>query len=212
MSDSNIESTVTIASQKDITPEVWPASRHSNESGSTRSDLITTLSIDSLRDALQTVGYRVESVVNERMTYLRSATGGMPFDIRPGNGVGTAPDQFVDVAFVALFAVRGTFSLEIVNEWNRSRRFGRLFVDRATQGQEVLVFALDVSVAGGVTPIHFRSQIEVWDSLVQQFVSWLRVEVSKIAPGFGGADASSAKVGEGPAKDSAAANTPPMSI
>jgi hypothetical protein len=63
-------------------------------------------------------------------------------------------------------------------------------LDQPVPGQEFLVFCLDVSVAGGVTPRQLRSQIELWDGLVQQLIPWLREELSKIAPAIDTAAAS----------------------
>lgn len=144
--------------------------------------LVTDLNIEALRDLVQGIGYRVETVKDGKATFLRSATNGLPFDIRPGNSFAGGAGRFADVAFVALFAVRGTLPLDLVNSWNRSRRFGRLFLDQPVPGQEFLVFCMDVSVAGGVAPRQLRNQIELWDGLVQQLIPWLREELGKITP------------------------------
>lgn len=161
------------------TPRV---SEYANGAGSGASNVISTLALEELRDHLQSTGYRVEVVRNGPITFLRSATSGIPFDIRPGSAAVSAPDRFMDATFVALFAVKGTLPLELLNNWNRSHRFGRLFLDRPVAGQEFLVFSLDASIAGGVAPIHLRSQVEIWDGLVQQLIPWLRDELSKVAP------------------------------
>jgi hypothetical protein len=152
--------------------------------------LITDLDLEALREFLQNSGYRAEAIKDGNVTFLRSATNGLPFDIRPGNSFAGPQNRFADIAFVALFAVRGTLPLDLVNGWNKSRRFGRLFLDQPVPGQEFLVFCLDVSVAGGVTPRQLRSQIELWDGLVQQLIPWLREELSKIAPAIDTAAAS----------------------
>jgi len=142
-------------------------------------ELISSMSIESLREFLQGVGYRVETVGENGSRFLRSATSGLAFDIRPGSGVG---GRFGDIAFVALLAVRGTLPLDLLNRWNRTRRFGRLFLDQPVPGQEFLVFCMDVPLAGGVTAGQLRGQVEIWDSLIQQLVPWLREEVAKLAP------------------------------
>ncbi|WP_127078956.1 YbjN domain-containing protein [Rhodomicrobium lacus] len=159
-------------------------------SGLAPADALFSLTIETLREILQSIGYRVETLTDGQITFLRSATNGLPFDIRPGNSFAGAPDRFADVAFLVLFAVQGTLPLDLVNDWNRSRRFGRLFLDTPAPGQTFLVFCQDLSVAGGITPVHLRSQIEIWDGLVQQFVPWLRAEVAKIAPSVDGVSAS----------------------
>jgi hypothetical protein len=140
------------------------------------------ITLDSLRGSLQQAGYRVETVSDGNVPFLRSASSGLAFDVRLGNGYPGPAGQFADAVFVALFAVRGTFPLELLNKWNRTHRFGRLFLDKVGPDQEFLVLSFDVSVAGGVTPLHLRGQIEIWDSLVQQLIPWLREELSKIAP------------------------------
>lgn len=179
---------VNIASQTDAATKLVtaPSTRDSKVNGTQPAaqvpDIITTMTIDTLRDFAQSAGYRVETVSDGNVTFLRSATNGLPFDIRPGNVLARGAGGFVDVAFVALFAVRGTLPLDLVNRWNRSHRFGRLFLDTAAPGQEFLVFSLDVSFAGGVTSTQLRGQIDIWDGLIQQLIPWLREEVSKVSP------------------------------
>jgi hypothetical protein len=167
-----------------------PASAHSPDKkpngaapgAQAAAEMVSSLTVDSLRDVFQSAGYRVETVRDGNVTFLRSATNGLGFDIRPGNRFPATPDRFADIAIVGLFAIRGTLPLDLLNRWNRTHRFGRLFLDTAAPGQEFLVFCVDVSVAGGVTPAQLRRQIEIWDGLVQQLVPWLREEIGKIAP------------------------------
>ncbi len=144
-------------------------------------DLVTGLTLDALGDHLQACGLRVETVRDGEVRFLRSATNGLTFDIRPGN-VFAASHQFVDVTFVALFAVSGTLPLDLLNRWNQTHRFGRLFLDDFVPGNTFLVFCMDVSVAGGVMSNHIHNQIVLWDGLIQQLIPWLREEVSKIVP------------------------------
>ena len=137
---------------------------------------ITQLTLDSLRNVLQQVGYRVEEATDPvaNQPYLRSATGGLAFDIRPGNRL--ADEAFVDVAFTAVLQVEGELPLDLVNRWNATRRFARLQLS-----QTFLVFCLDVSVAGGVMPNQLRAQIEIWDRLVQELIAYLRVELRQLS-------------------------------
>jgi len=139
---------------------------------------IATLSLDSLRDVLQQAGYRVETVTDPvvNIVYLRSATSGLAFDIRPGNRSTDGSDGFIDAALTAVLQVQGDLPLEIVNRWNATRRFARLQLSHP-----FLVLSLDVSVAGGVAPNHLRAQVEIWDHLVQQLVAYLREELPKLA-------------------------------
>jgi hypothetical protein len=157
--------------------------------------VITKLSLDSLRETLQQAGYRVEAVTDPvaNIPYLRSATGGLAFDIRPGNRLAGADGDFLDATFTAVLQVQGELPLDLVNRWNATRRFARLQLS-----QPFLVFCLDVSVAGGVTSNHLRAQIEIWDRLVQELIAYLRDELPKLAPANGA----------NPAAASAAATAP----
>jgi hypothetical protein len=139
---------------------------------------LVKLTLDDLRNALQQIGYRVEQVTDPiaNLPYLRSATGGLAFDVRPGNRLADADGSFVDVAFTAVLQVQGELPLELVNRWNATRRFARLQLS-----QQFLVFCLDVSVAGGVTSNHLRAQIEIWDRLVQELISYLREELRQLS-------------------------------
>ncbi|WP_213773289.1 YbjN domain-containing protein [Bradyrhizobium sp. dw_78] len=139
---------------------------------------ITHLTLGSLRDVLQQAGYRVETVTDPvaNSVYLRSATAGLSFDIRPGNRLAGAAENFVDIAFVGVLQVQGELPLELVNRWNATRRFARLQLS-----QPFLVLSLDISVAGGVLPAYLRGQIEIWDHLIQQLIAYLREETPKLA-------------------------------
>ena len=127
-------------------------------------DIITSVTLEQLRDMLQQAGYRVETFTDPAgATHLRSATAGLPFELRLGNKL---PDGgHVDVALVAGLQIQGELPLDLVNQWNATRRFGRLHVER-----NFLVLVMDVLVAGGITPNHLRAHIEIWDRLVQELV------------------------------------------
>ena len=139
--------------------------------------LIAKFTLDGLREILQQAGYRVETVTDPvaNVPYLRSATAGLAFDIRPGSRLAGGAAEFADLAFVAVLQVQGDLSLELVNRWNATRRFARLQLS-----QPFLVFCLDATVAGGVSPNHLRAQIEIWDRLVQDLIAYLREELRKL--------------------------------
>src|SRR5258708_31904416 len=84
------------------------------------SDVIHTITLDSLREILQQAGYRVETVTDPvaNNAYLRSATAGLAFDIRPGNPLARAGQGFADIAIVPLLQVQGEFPLHLVNRRN----------------------------------------------------------------------------------------------
>ncbi|HWV51677.1 YbjN domain-containing protein [Pseudorhodoplanes sp.] len=146
------------------------------------------MTLETLRAMIQGSGYRAEVVTDGNISFLRSASNGLDFDLRPGNvlvkepgAVGEKPDRLADFVFVVLFTVQGAFPVDLLNRWNQTHRFGRLFLDKTNPERQFLVMTLDVSVAGGVTSASLRHQLAIWDSLVQQLVPWLREELGKIA-------------------------------
>ncbi len=162
--------------------------------------VIVTLTLDSLREIVQKAGYRVEEVTDPvaNTVYLRSATNGLAFDIRPGSRLTSTDQGFLDVALVALLQVQGDLPLDLINRWNATRRFARLQLS-----QPLLVLSLDISVAGGVAPNHIRAQIEIWDHLVQQLIAYLREELSRIAASSGGKPEAAALNGQRPVSSEA---------
>ncbi|WP_084799821.1 YbjN domain-containing protein [Bradyrhizobium sp. Ai1a-2] len=139
------------------------------------------VTLEELRTALQTAGYRAELVTDGNISLLRSASNGLGFDVRPGNSFPGKPDHFADVAFVAVLTVQGSMPLDLVNKWNRMHRFCRLFVDKPQGTDEFLVLTLDLSIAGAVSPNYVRTQLQIWDSLIQQLIPWLREELGRLA-------------------------------
>src|ERR1700730_13854434 len=92
------------------------------------SGTITRLTLEELRESFQNAGYRIETLTDPvaGTTYLRSATAGLGFDIRPGNRLVGEEQGFVDVTLVTTLQVQGELPLDLVNRWNATRRFGRL--------------------------------------------------------------------------------------
>jgi hypothetical protein len=140
--------------------------------------IINDLTHATLRDSFQQAGYRVETLTDPiaNIQYLRSATAGVAFDVRPGNPLPGDGKSFVDVALIAVLQVAGDMPLDVVNRWNVGRRFGRLQLS-----PPFLMFCLDISVVNGVTPAHLRAQIELWDRLVQDLVPFLRTSLADVA-------------------------------
>src|ERR1700744_74120 len=136
--------------------------------------ILTKLTIAGLRDTLQQIGYRAESLTDPiaNVTYLRSSTGGIGFDLRPGNQANDQSGAFSDIALLAILQVQGDLPLEIVNRWNVSRRFARLQFSKP-----YLVLSMDVLLAGGTTAANLRANVEIWDRLLQDLIAYLREEL-----------------------------------
>jgi Putative bacterial sensory transduction regulator len=134
-----------------------------------------------LRDAMQQVGYRVELVADRPdAPYLRSATGGIPFEVRFINRMPGGGEGYVDVSFIAALRIQSETPLALVNDWNNTRRFGRL-----RWAQNVAVLDMDVSTLGGLTQANLQAQIAIWDQLLQDVVPFLRDTFARIAASNG---------------------------
>ena len=140
----------------------------------TSENTLQILTLDDIRDVLQQAGYRVERFTDPSgVTLLRSATAGLPFDLRLGAPL-TGGNGYGDITLIAGLQIEGELPLAIVNQWNSMRRFGRLHV-----AQNFLVLTLDVLIFGGVTRAHLRGQIEIWDRLLQELVPYLRAALNR---------------------------------
>ncbi|MFS1286473.1 YbjN domain-containing protein [Pseudomonas piscis] len=133
----------------------------------TQATLITSVTTDSLTDLLQGAGYRVNHTEQNGIVQLLSASQGIGYAVRFGNPAAEA-GHYVDFTYSCALRVQGELPAGLAELWNASRRFARL----SLQG-EFLVMEMDVVVAG-VSDTHLRSQLELWDRLLQEFIVYLR--------------------------------------
>ena len=131
------------------------------------SELITSVSVQSLTELLQEAGYRVNQSEQNGIVQLLSASQGIGFAVRFGNPA-AEQGSYVDFTYSCALRVQGELPEGLAQVWNASRRFARLSV----QG-EFLLMEMDVVVAG-VGATHLRSQLELWDRLLQEFIVYLR--------------------------------------
>lgn len=129
--------------------------------------LITSVTVPSLTELLQEAGYRVNQSEQNAIVQLLSASQGIGFAVRFGNPA-AEPGSYVDFTYSCALRVQGDLPDGLAQLWNASRRFARL----GLQG-EFLVMEMDVVVAG-VGESHLRSQLELWDRLLQEFIVYLR--------------------------------------
>ncbi len=131
------------------------------------SQLMSSVTTQGLTELLQEAGYRVNQSEQNGIVQLLSASQGIGFAVRFGN---PAPEQgaYVDFTYSCALRVQGELPEGLTQAWNTSRRFARLSV----QG-EFLLMEMDVVVAG-VGALYLRSQLELWDRLLQEFIVYLR--------------------------------------
>ncbi|OLF54056.1 YbjN domain-containing protein [Pseudomonas chlororaphis] len=129
--------------------------------------LIASVTPHSLTELLQGAGYRVNQTDQNGVVQLLSASQGIGYAVRFGNAA-AQQGSYVDFTFSCALRVQGELPAGLAELWNASRRFARL----SLQG-EFLVMEMDVVVAGVGTQ-HLRSQLELWDRLLQEFIVYLR--------------------------------------
>jgi len=131
------------------------------------SELITSVTPKGLTELLQAAGYRVNQTDQNGIVQLLSASQGIGFAVRFGNPA-AEQGSYVDFTYSCALRVQGQLPEGLAQVWNASRRFARL----SLQG-EFLLMEMDVVVAG-VGVDHLRSQLELWDRLLQEFIVYLR--------------------------------------
>nr|WP_260858428.1 YbjN domain-containing protein [Paraburkholderia sp. BCC1885] len=131
--------------------------------------MVESVSVDDVAELFKAAGYRITPAEQNGRVQLMSASQGIGFAVRFGNPVANAEDRFIDYTLSCVMQVQGELPPEVVASWGRTKRFARL----SAQGQ-FLVLEMDVVVAGGVSPRHLSSLIELWDRLIQEFLLHLR--------------------------------------
>jgi hypothetical protein len=70
------------------------------------------------------------------------------------------------VQFHSGYSLNNKPSLEHINEWNTSQRFGRAFLDK--EGDPILEMDVDLD-DGGLSVLLFQDNLEFWDSVLGKF-------------------------------------------
>ena len=70
------------------------------------------------------------------------------------------------VQFHSGYHLPAQLPLETVNEWNRSQRFGRAYLDK--ENDPILEMDVDLD-DGGVAPLLFIDNVEFWESILPKF-------------------------------------------
>jgi hypothetical protein len=119
----------------------------------------------SLVRALQNGGYQaklgVDKVGDPMITSGYSGTTFQIFFYNCTNHVGCATVQFHSG-----YDFTTPLPLETINEWNRSERFGRAYLDK--ENDPILEMDLDLD-DGGLSPLLFIDNVEFWTSVLGKF-------------------------------------------
>ena len=118
---------------------------------------------------LRRTGYRATVAEHSGLPQVQSAAQGLGFFVAFGNAAPAAAGSYIDLAFQCLIGIQGDVPPGLIEGWNRSMRFARLFRQDA-----FLVLTMDVVLAGGVSDDYLCAQCELWDRVIRDLILHLR--------------------------------------
>lgn len=130
---------------------------------------IISISIEQAAEALRATGFRASITAQDGRAMIQSAVQGLGFVVTPGNRAPDDASRYIDWAFTCLIRFDGPLGHEQIVRWNQTKRFARLYIAGQT-----LVLAMDVFTGAGDGEQSLRGYCELWDRVVQEFISFLR--------------------------------------
>jgi hypothetical protein len=119
----------------------------------------------SLVRAMQANGYTAQLTVDSTGDpMIRSAAGGTNFQVLFYNC--TDHRECATVQFHVGYDLKTAPSLESINEWNRTQRFGSAHLDK--ENDPILEMDVDLD-DGGLSPLLFIDNLEFWTSALGRF-------------------------------------------
>jgi len=119
----------------------------------------------SVVTALQGAGYAA-SLETDKIgdPMITSGVSGTKFQIFFYNC--TEHKECATVQFHSGYDLETSPSLEAINEWNRTQRFGRAYLDKVND--PILEMDIDLD-DGGISPLLFIDNVEFWTSVLDKF-------------------------------------------
>jgi hypothetical protein len=119
----------------------------------------------SIVRAMQANGYSAQLTVDQTGDpMIRSAAGGTNFQVLFYNC--TNHRECATVQFHVGYDLKTSPSLESINEWNRTQRFGSAHLDK--ENDPILEMDVDLD-DGGLSPLLFIDNVEFWTSALGRF-------------------------------------------
>jgi hypothetical protein len=118
----------------------------------------------AIAKVLRDKGYQAEIQTSGETPVIRSAAGGAKFAVLFMNC--TKGAACTTIQFYAGFTSEGSVPMAKMNEWNKTKRFARGYLD--SDNDPVVEMDLDLD-AGGMSQALFTDNFEVWTSLLASF-------------------------------------------
>lgn len=132
-------------------------------------NLLRGVSVADLETALERLGLpATQDLTPAGAPVLRSAIGGLTFNVRPGARIDPEAGRFGDYNFNLMFQVQPQFDAGLLNQWNRHKRFARLSLR-----DDFLVLEMDC-LAVGISGDQVLASLELWGRLVVEALNFLR--------------------------------------
>lgn len=130
--------------------------------------LLNSVDAGLLAETIKSVGCAVNSIEQDGVVRLHSASHGVGFQVLWGNHI--ADGRYADFTLSCPLRVQGgTLPDGLTSEWHRANRFARV----ALHG-DFVVLEMDVIVAGGVGPAYLPLALQIWIQMMGQFFVFLR--------------------------------------
>lgn len=114
--------------------------------------------------ALQRLGYKAEITKDDDGDpKINSAAAGANFGVYFYGCTGGKDCNAIQ--FSAGFDTDAGLDLSVANEWNRDKRYGKVYLD----DERDPYIELDVNMIGGITEANFDDTVGLWDSLLADF-------------------------------------------
>jgi hypothetical protein len=137
--------------------------------GPAPAQMIDATDAGAIAGVLQGLGYRANvEVATSGNPRIRSSANGLNFSI--WFYACTDGRACRSIQFMTNVDLPSGMTATRANEWNASKRFTELFLDK--NGDPFLVY--DVLLAGGVSVENFKATIRIWDSLMGEFKTFAK--------------------------------------
>jgi hypothetical protein len=127
--------------------------------------MITGLDIDRIAEIARPYGAAERQPDDEDGPWIRADMEGTVYTISFLNC--TNATNCTSVQFRAWWNSEGAHTVEMMNQWNRDRRFSDAYLDN--RGNATIEF--DVNLAGGVTAVNFDDTVQWWQAVLREFRS-----------------------------------------
>lgn len=134
-------------------------------SASTDPEIVDGTDPAALVEIIQDLGYRASLEVDgEGDPLIRSSVGGTQFAL-VFYGCSDQHDACQILLFKAGYELDDKVGMDVINQWNATRLFGRAYLDEVSDPWIELV----LNMQGGVTRAQFEKTFEWWETSVGEF-------------------------------------------